>query len=87
MAKLRPKPADVEAYSKNGKKSEQREGNICQTQKARGIPDIDLLVGVASKFSNYVKWLANLTLRNTVIHVYTLSWTYPLPIPSSSFLL
>lgn len=42
-------------------------------------PGIDLLGGVASKFSNNVKWLANLTLRITVIHVYTLSWTYPPP--------
>lgn len=39
MAKLRPKPADAEAHSKNVKKSEQKEGNICQTQKARGIPE------------------------------------------------
>lgn len=61
-------------------------------QKARGIPacckpGIDLLGGVANKFSNNVKLLTNLTLRNTVIRVYTLSWIDPFPTPSSNFLL
>lgn len=86
MAKLRPKPADAEAYSKNGKKSEQREGKQ-EVYQRDCKPGIDLLGGVANKFSNNVKLLTNLTLRNTVIRVYALSWIDPFPTPSSNFLL